>query len=48
MKIKNLKKKHKYQIALKEFLNLVKSSNNNTDSNNTNANVSKTNFLPYL
>ena len=45
---KKPKKKHKYQIALKEFLNLVKSSNNNTDSNNTNANVSKTNFLPYL
>ena len=41
-----LKKGHKYQIALKEFLNLIKS---NTNIKNTN-NVDKSNkdFLPYL
>ena len=42
-----LKKGHKYQVALKEFLNLIKSSNNK-NKNNNNVDSSNKDFLPYL
>ena len=41
------KKGHKYQIAIKEFLNLVQNSNNNKKSNSGNNSPNK-DFLPYL
>ena len=41
------KKGHKYQIAIKEFLNLVQNSNNNKISNSGNNSPNK-DFLPYL
>ena len=45
---KNIYKKgHKYQIALKEFLNLLKSKDNKNNIN-TNNNNSNKDFLPYL
>ena len=42
---KKFKKQHKYQIALKEFINLLKSYNN---TNNNNVYSSNKDFLPYL
>ena len=42
------KKGHKYQIAIKEFLNLVQNSNTNNKMSNSGNNSPNKDFLPYL